>query len=290
MTPYVILTDSSCDLPAPLADELDVQVLPLSITLGGGQYANYLDGREISFKSFYDRMRAGEACSTSAVNTSAFLELMEKFLAEGKDVLYLGFSSGLSGTYSAGETAAQTIRAKYPERTVLTVDTLCASLGQGMLIYLAAQEKRKGKSIEEVCAFVEETKLHLCHWFTVDDLQFLKRGGRISSTAAVLGSILQVKPVLHVDNAGHLINMAKVRGRRASLNALADKMAETAINPAEQTIFISHGDCEADAKSLGDILKARLHVKDVIINYVGPVIGAHAGPGVVALFFVGTAR
>lgn len=286
----MILTDSSCDLPASLADEMGVQVLPLSITLNGNQYANYLDGRDISFKAFYDRLRSGESCSTSAVNITAFLDLMERYIADGYDILYLGFSSALSGTYGAGETAAEMLRTKYPDRTILTIDTLCASLGQGMLVYLAAQEQKKGKSIEEVYSFVESQKLHLCHWFTVDDLQFLKRGGRISSTAAVLGSILQVKPVLHVDNAGRLINRMKVRGRRASLIALADRMAETAINPGEQTIFISHGDCEEDAKTLADLIRKRMNIKDVIINYVGPVIGAHAGPGVVALFFVGTAR
>lgn len=290
MNQYVILTDSSCDLPAALVDELNIATLPLGITMNGKQYANYLDERDITFKNFYDRLRAGELSSSSAVNPGAFIDEMEKWVKKDYDILYLGFSSGLSGTYSAGETAAETIRAKYPGRTILTVDTLCASLGQGLIVYLAAQEKNKGRSIHEVCDYVENIKLNICHWFTVDDLQFLKRGGRVSGTAAALGSILKVKPVLHVDNEGKLINMSKVRGRKASLSALADRMQLTATEPEKQTIFISHGDCEKDANLLADMIRSRIGVKDVLINYIGPVIGTHAGPGVIALFFIGQER
>ena len=170
------------------------------------------------------------------------------------------------------------------------MDTLCASLGQGLLVYLAAQKRREGASLEEVCAFAEQTKHNLCHWFTVDDLFFLKRGGRIGAATAVVGSMLQIKPVLHVDEAGHLVNVSKARGRRGSLDALCQRMQETAIDPASQTIFISHGDCAEDAEYLASRIRETMGVKEVFISYVGPVIGAHSGPGTMALFFLGKER
>ncbi len=290
MSNFAIFTDSSCDLTQELADQLELHVLPLSVNTPRGEFSNYLDGREIDFSTFYARLRGGDMCTTSAVNSDAFRRAMEPLLTAGTDILYIGFSSGLSGTYSAGETAAAELREKYPERKIYTVDTLAASLGQGMLVYLAAQKKRTGAGIDEVRDYLEENKLHLCHWFTVDDLQFLKRGGRISGAVAIIGTMLKIKPVLHVDDEGHLINMEKARGRRASLNMLVDHMEATAVNAASQTVFISHGDCLEDAEYVAERVKQRLGVKDVIINYVGPVIGAHSGPGTVALFFLGTKR
>ena len=215
---------------------------------------------------------------------------MEPVLQAGQDVLYLGFSSALSGTYNAGALACAQLAEKYPDAKLYAVDTLCASLGQGMLIYLAVQQKRAGKSIEEVRDYVEENKLHLCHWFTVDDLHHLHRGGRVSATSAVLGTMLNIKPVLHVDDEGRLIFVEKVRGRRTSLKALLQHMEATAIAPETQTIFISHGDCLEEAQLLGQMIRDKLHVQDVVINYVGPVIGAHSGPGTLALFFLGTKR
>ena len=205
-------------------------------------------------------------------------------------MLYLGFSSGLSSTYSASEIAAQELRERYPERKVLTVDTLCASMGQGLLVWLTVQELKHGATLEEAAKYAEDNRLHLCHWFTVDDLFFLKRGGRVSAATALVGSALGIKPVLHVDNEGHLINVSKARGRKNSILALVDRMERSAIEPEKQTVFISHGDCLADAEFLAQEVRRRLHVPRIEINYVGPVIGAHSGPGTLALFFLGTAR
>lgn len=290
MQDFVILTDSAADLSADLVAELGVEVLPLSFTIGGQSYHNYPDNREIDLHVFYDRLRAGEVATTAAINAAEYTDALEPILQAGKDVLVLAFSSGLSATYQASVMAVEELREKYPERKLYTVDTLCASLGQGLLVYHAVQQQRMGKSIEEVRDWVEQNKLHLCHWFTVDDLHFLKRGGRVSAATAVLGSMLQIKPVLHVDDAGHLINMAKARGRAASLSALVDHMEQTAVRPGEQVIFISHGDCPEDARQVADDVKKRFGVERVVLNTIGPVIGAHSGPGTVALFFLGTKR
>ncbi len=290
MSEYVIMTDSSCDLPAKLADEMELTVLPLYVDVDGQKFTNYLDEREISFAEIYAKLRTKCPAKTSAVNVNDFMEPMESLLKDGKDVLYIGFSSGLSGTYNAGAMAARELAEKYPERKILTTDSLCASMGQGLLVYLAWQQKQQGKSIEEVRDFVEENKLHLCHWFTIDDLMFLKRGGRVSGATAIVGSMLSIKPVMHVDNDGHLIKVDTARGRKASIKALADRAEQLGIDLANQVIFISHGDCIEDANYLADIMRNRFHVKDVVISYVGPVIGAHSGPGTIALFFLGRER
>ena len=290
MSEYVLITDSSADLSQEMVQELGVTVLPLSFTIQGKIYRNYPDNREMDLPLFYDMLRAGELATTSAVNVAEYTQAVEPILQEGKDVLILAFSSGLSSTYQASVLAAEELREKYPDRKIYTVDTLCASLGQGLLVYLAAQEQRKGKSIEEVRDWAEETKLHLCHQFTVDDLHFLKRGGRISATTAVVGSMLQIKPVLHVDNEGHLINIGKARGRQASLKALVDKMEKTVTEEGRKTVFISHGDCRKDAVTVADMVRERFGTQDIRINFVGPVIGAHSGPGTLALFYLGTER
>ncbi len=290
MSEYVLITDSSADLSQEMVQELGVTVLPLSFTIQGKTYRNYPDNREMDLPLFYDMLRAGELATTSAVNVAEYTQAVEPILQEGKDVLILAFSSGLSSTYQASVLAAGELREKYPDRKIYTVDTLCASLGQGLLVYLAAQEQRKGKSIEEVRDWAEETKLHLCHQFTVDDLHFLKRGGRISATTAVVGSMLQIKPVLHVDNEGHLINVGKARGRQASLKALVDKMEKTVTEEGRKTVFISHGDCRKDAVTVADMVRERFGTQDIRINFVGPVIGAHSGPGTLALFYLGTER
>lgn len=290
MSDFIILTDSSADLGADMVQQLDVQVLPLSISMDQQIYHNYPDNREIDPHAFYQLLRQGQVATTSAINVAQYTDALEPLLQAGKDVLVLAFSSGLSTTYNSSRIAVEELSEKYPERKIYTVDTLCASLGQGLLVYLAVKEQKKGRSIEEVRDWVEENKLHLCHQFTVDDLHFLKRGGRISATTAVVGSMLQIKPVLHVDNEGHLINIAKARGRQASLKALVDKMEKTAIDPANQVVFISHGDCPEDAQTVEQMVKERFGVKEVYINYVGPVIGAHSGPGTLALFYVGTER
>lgn len=290
MREYVIMTDSSCDLPASLAEQMELTVLPLYVDVDGQKYTNYLDEREISFAEIYAKLRTKCPAKTSAVNMNDFIEPMEGLLRAGKDVLYIGFSSGLSGTYNAGAMAARELADKYPDRRIYTVDSLCASMGQGLLVWHAWQKKQAGASLEEVRDYVENTKLHLCHWFTIDDLMFLKRGGRVSGATAIVGSMLSIKPVMHVDNEGHLIKVDTARGRKASIKALADRAGQLGIDLEKQTVFISHGDCIEDANYLADIMRSRFGVKDVVISYVGPVIGAHSGPGTVALFFLGRER
>jgi DegV family protein with EDD domain len=219
-----------------------------------------------------------------------FIEVFEPVVASGKDLIYIGFSSGLSATYMAGKNAAEELCEKYPNNKIIAVDSLCASLGQGLLVKYAVDKKNAGATIEELAAYLEELKWNLAHWFTVEDLFFLKRGGRVSAATAVMGTVLQIKPVMHVDDAGKLINVAKARGRQASIKALFEKMKETAIEPEKQTVYISHGDCYDEAKKLADMIEAEWGIKDILINEVGPVIGAHSGPGTLALFFLGTER
>ena len=242
----------------------------------------------VDHKEFYEFLRSKKSASTSAVNPETFSEVMESYVKDGFDVLYLGFSSGLSNTYNAGRLAVEEMSEKYPDSKIYAVDTLCASLGEGMLVYLAAQKKREGATIDELRDYVESTKLHLCHWFTVEDLMFLKRGGRVSAATAVVGTMLNIKPVMHVDNAGKLIKMGTARGRKASIDALFDKAKTMAT--ATDVMFICHGDCIDDANYLAERLKNELGVKEVIIDYTGVVIGSHSGPGTLALFYIGTER
>ena len=290
MSNYVIITDSSCDLPISMVNELGIHVVPLAFIMEEKTYWNYPDHRDMSPKEFYEKIAAGTMATTNAVNVGQATEAIEPFLKEGKDVLVLAFSSGLSTTYNSFQIAANDLAEQYPERKVFAVDTLCAALGQGMLVRLAALKQKEGKSIEEVRDWVEENKLHLAHWFTVNDLFHLKRGGRVSAATAVVGTMLQIKPVLHVDDEGHLISMSKARGRKASLMALVDKVGEDAIDPASQTMFICHSACEADAQLVADEIKKRYGTKEIIIDTIGPVIGAHTGTGCVALFYLGTKR
>lgn len=290
MNDYVIVTDSSADLSVELVQEAGVEVLPLRFTIEGQTGYNWPDNRDMDPKEFYSRLRKGDMATTAAVNMDQYLTMLEPMLQAGRDVLVLAFSSGLSATYDSARLAGEELREKYPERKLFVVDTLCASMGEGLLVWHAGQLKKQGKTIEEVRDWAEANKLYLCHQFTVDDLHFLKRGGRISATTAVVGSMLKIKPVLHVDNAGKLVNIGKARGRRASLKALVDRMEETVIDPAGQTVFISHGDCIEDAEYVAGLVKERMGVQDVRINYVGPVIGAHSGPGTLALFYLGSRR
>ena len=290
MNQFALFTDSSCDLPLHLAKEMQLTVLPLTLHMDGCDYKNYLDERDITYPDFYAALPTAQSVKTSAANTQAFIEAMEPVLAAGQDILYIGFSSALSGTCNAGFQAAAELREKYPDRKIYCVDSLCASMGEGLLVTLADQKRRTGASIEEVRDYVEDTKLHICHWFTVDDLNHLKKGGRVSATAAFLGTMLGIKPIMHVDNAGRLIPVDKQRGRKASVRRLADEMQRLAINPAEQKVYISHGGCDEDAKTLANIIRERMGTTDITIGYVGPVIGAHSGLGTLALFFLGTER
>lgn len=290
MRDYVLMTDSCCDLSASLAEELGIFVLPLSLELSGQTYHNYLDGREIGFSDFYDRIRAGETATTSAISVGVFEETMRPFLESGKDILCLSFSSALSTTYQSAVIAAGEMAESFPEAKIHVVDTLSASLGQGLLVYLCARKKQAGLDIDALRDYAEQTKGQVCHWFTVDDLNHLKRGGRVSATAALFGTMLSIKPVLHVDDQGRLIPVSKSRGRRASLTALVDRMEQTAVDPGTQTVFISHGDCPEDAQFVADEIRRRFGTEDIRINFVGPVIGNHSGPGTMALFFLGTER
>jgi len=288
MADYVILTDSSSDLTPALEKETGVKSLALTFLLDGRSYKNTSDGSDISFESFYSLLRDKKEVKTSAVNQETFRVFMQTELEEGKDILYIGFSSGLSATYNAGAVVAKELAERYPDRKIYTVDSLCASLGQGLFVYLAAMKKKAGATIDELYEWCESIKLNVCHQFTVDDLMFLKRGGRVSAVTAVAGTMLSIKPVLHVDNEGHLINIGKARGRKASINALFDKMKAT-YNKEYKEVFISHGDCIEDAEYLASLVKAEYGV-DCVIGYVGPVIGAHSGPGTLALFYIGSER
>lgn len=290
MHDYIIMTDSSCDLPDTMVRELDLQVLPLAFTIDGQTYLNYPDNREMSPEELCRRQKAGSMATTNAVNVGQATESMECFLKEGKDILVLAFSSGLSTTCNSFQIAANDLAQQYPNQTVCVVDTLCASLGQGLIVYLAAQMKQAGKSLNEVQNWVEANKLNVCHWFTVNDLFFLKKGGRVSAATAVVGTMLQIKPILHVDDEGHLIKTATARGRRGSLDALMDRIGELATDPSQQVVFLSHTDSHDEASQMASDIKARYGVKEVIVNHIGPVIGAHTGPGCIALFFMGKHR
>lgn len=290
MNQFAIITDSSADLSQALVEELDVTVLSLHYTIQGVERPNLPDHSEMAPHELYELLRKGEQGKTSAVNTHDYVEVLIPMLEAGQDILILAFSSGLSTTYQSSAIAVEELREQYPERKIYTVDTLAASLGQGLLVWYAAKLRTEGKSIEEVRNWVEGNKLHLAHWFTVDDLHHLKRGGRISTATALVGTMLAIKPVLHVDDEGHLISMSKARGRAAALKALVDQMEQDAIDPANQTVFISHGDSEADARKVAEMVEQRLGAKVEVIDYVGPVIGCHAGPGVIALFYLGRKR
>ena len=287
MPNYQIITDSGCDLPADMLQSLNVKKIPLSVLFRGEGRTDSVDE---GIKDCYDGLRAGEVATTSAVNPDGWASVMEPALQAGQDALVLAFSSGLSTTYQSAVIAASELMEKYPDRKIYVVDTLCASLGQGLLVWHACQKRDAGLELEALRDWVEAHKLNLCHWFTVDDLMFLKRGGRVSATTALVGTMLQIKPVLHVDDEGHLINVAKSRGRKASIDALAKKVAELGEGFDNETMFISHGDCLEDAQYLASQLKEKYGVKHVHINHVGAVIGSHAGPGVLALFFLGKNR
>lgn len=290
MSDYVILTDSSCDLTHEMVQELGIQVLPLSFHIGDKSYHNWSDNRDMSPEEFYAQVRAGAMPTTAAVNPDQYTAALEPILAGGKDALILSFSSGLSATYQSSEIAAEEMAEQFPDRKIFAVDTLCACMGQGLIVWMACQKKAAGASIEEVRDWVEDNKLRVCHWVAVDDLSHLKRGGRISATTAFVGGMLSIKPIIHVDAEGKLVNVAKTRGRGASLDYLIDRAVKTAVDPEEQTMFINHSDCLADAQKVGDAMKEKLGVKNVVYNFIGPVIGAHTGVGTVAFSFLGSER
>ena len=290
---FEIVTDSCCNLLEDMIDDFGIHILPLTFMVDGEDevYQSYLKGERTDLKQFYTMMREGRVFKTSLPNLAESEALFRELLGSGRDVLYIAFSSGLSGTYQALSLMAAQLQEEFPERKIHVVDSLAASGGQGLLVWYAVQHARAGESIDQVRDWLEENKLHLAHWFTVDDLMFLFRGGRVSKTAAWAGTLLNIKPVLHVDDEGHLIPKEKVRGRKKSLNALIDHMEKSANKPiSDQMVFITHGDCIEDAEYVAAKIKERFGVKEVVINYVDPVIGAHSGPGTMALFFLADKR
>jgi DegV family protein with EDD domain len=288
MNDYIIFTDSACDIAPEILEAWKVKCINLTFTFesDGVERIN----SEVTAKEFYQKMRDGDVARTSAANIETFKDAFKGELENGKDILYLAFSSGLSTTYNSGRMAVNELSEDYPDRKIMVVDTLSASAGFGLLVHLAVEKRDKGLSIEEVAEFIEDTKLHLCHWFTVDDLQYLKRGGRVSPTVAFVGGLLGIKPVLHMDNEGHLINMSKVRGRAAALKALVDKFGELAVDNTKGPVYISNGDCMEDVETVKNMLITEYGVEVELITDIGPVIGAHSGPGTIAVFFIGKER
>ncbi len=288
MSDYVIYTDSGCDIDAKTLGEWGVPYQCLSFKFDGSDTV-YSD-TDMDVKTFYEKMRAGGVAKTSAVNSEAFSIAFKKLLDEGKDVLYIGFSSGLSNTYNAARIAAEELKEKYPERKVLTVDSLSGSAGQGLLVYLTLEQKKKGATIEQAAAFAEGIRTKICHWITVEDLVYLKRGGRISPTVAFVGNALGLKPILCITDEGKLHSHSKARGRKKAILDLLEKYGAYAENAADGTVFISHADCEQDALELARRLEETYGVRVALLTQIGPVIGSHAGPGTIALCFVGKCR
>ena len=285
---YQITADSACDIKQDILAEWNVCYRPLTLKFEGDDTL-YADD-SIDAPEFYGKMRDGAVAKTQAVNTEAFVSLFEPFLAEGKDILHLGFSSGLSNTYNSARIAAEKLSEKYPDRKIITIDTLQASAGFGLILYLTSKKQKEGATLEEAATYAREIAPITCAWFTVDDLVYLKRGGRISATTAFVGNALGIKPVMHVDNEGHLINRFKVRGRKTAVASLADQYGKLARDLSGGTVFICHGDCIKDVDLLSDLLQERYGASVDLVTYTGPVIGSHSGPGTLALFFLGKER
>ena len=288
MRDYIIFTDSACDISPELLCKWGVRTCSLTFRFSGEdkEYSN----SEMNVKEFYEKMRQGGVAKTSAINAEAFAVAFEDILKEGKDILCLSFSSGLSTTYNSARLAAEKLAALYPDSKIVVVDTLSASAGQGLVVRLVLDKKNAGATLDEAAEYAKGILPNLCHWFTVDDLVYLKRGGRISAAAAFFGNVIGIKPVLHVDNEGHLVNVMKVRGRRSSVAQMADKYEELALDKENGTVFISHADCMKDVEELCALIKSKCGASVDLITDVGPVIGAHSGPGTLALFFLGKER
>lgn len=287
MRTYKIITDSTCDLPSTVIKELDVHVIPMEYILDGVSHFQDLEDEGEKTASFYGSLREGKVSSTSMINTSRFMGVFEPYLKAGQDILHVSFSSALSGSYNASRMAAEELKELYPERQILVLDSIAASIGQGLLVYHAVLKKRQGLSLEELYEWLEENKKKICHWFTVEDLMHLKRGGRISALSANIGTALNIKPILSVNMEGKLVNLGKVMGRKKSLSELIVKMKSFAETAENQVVIIGHGDSLKDAEFLSTKLKNELHVKEVIMTQIGPIIGSHTGPGMIGLTFVG---
>ena len=287
MRDYVITVNSTVDLPKEWLEERKVPVIPLKYTIDN---ETYTDMEGLSSKEFFGKLRDGKMATTSQINPEEARAQLEPFLKEGKDVLHLGFSSGLSGTYNSMRIAGEELKEEYPEAKIIIIDTLCACLGEGLLLYKALQQKASGKTIEETAKWVEENKLHICHNVTLADLFHLHRGGRISKASAVLGSVVQIKPIIHMDENGKLQVVGKERGRKKSLNKIVDMAVEQIKGWDNDIAMITHGDCQEDAEYVAKLVRERLGIENILINNIGTVIGSHTGPGVVAVFVMGNKR
>lgn len=285
-----IVTDSCADIPKPYAKELNVEVISLTFNLNGKDYFDDF-GQSMAAPEFYRTVREGAMPTTALVNTQRYIEFFSSFLDKGEDVIYIAFSSALSGSYQCAVIAANELKEKYKDNKVAVIDSKCASMGITCLVHYAVNKLKENPTFEELHHYIEDIKLNICHQFTVDDLNHLRRGGRLSGATAVIGTLLSIKPVLHVDIEGRLVPVDKVRGRKKSLTELVNTMEKTVENPDGQTVFISHGDCIEDAEKVAAMIKERIPgIKDVMINYIGPIIGTHSGPGTVALFYYGGPR
>ena len=289
MQDYVIVTDSTCDLPYDFLTENGIVIQPLEYTDGTETFE---DGPSTDLKQFYQNMRNGIQYKTNASNPDGITKTFKPLLEQGRDILHIGFSSGLSSSYNNTRLTADELAEKYPDRKIIVLDSLAASMGQGLLVYYAAKLKREGASIDEVADWLKENILHACHQFTVDDLKYLMRGGRVSKVSWLLGTLINIKPVLHVDDEGHLIPLAKVRGRKKSLVSLVDNMEQSmgSFRDKNEIVLISHCDCYEDAKFVGDLITERFGITNIVYNYINTVIGSHSCPGTVALFFLGDKR
>lgn len=284
---FVITCDETCDLPFEYTSKRNIDVLKMQYEIDGVRYSG---DNVLTPKEFYAKMRNGSRPLTSQANPDDALNFFEKYFKEGKDILHIGFSSALSGNYQVSLMALNELKEKYPERTFYAVDSLCASLGEGLLVHYALNLRDKDKDIKEIYDWLENNKLRVCHNFTVDDLFHLQRGGRVSKATALFGTMLSIKPVMHVDDLGRLIPVAKVRGRKQSIIALVDRMEKVFGNNENETFFICHGDCIEDAEYLASLVKERFGIKECLINYTGSVVASHSGPGTLALFFLGDHR
>ncbi len=290
MREFTIITDASCDLPPEMAEKYNIRVVPMFIYEDGVQYYNYLDGSDLSHEDFYKALGNKKiSITTSAANMEHFRTVFESELLQGNDILYLGFSSALSGTYNIATKVAQQLSEQYKKRKIFTVDTKCESLGQGLFTYLVCKQRESGKTVEEVLDYAENTKLNICHWFTVNDLDHLKRGGRISGATAFIGTVFRIKPVMHSDVDGRLVNVGKAIGRKAAIKSLFKHMCETFVETEENAVFIANAGCKKDAEFLAGMIKEKYGIEAMIGN-IGPAIGTHSGPGTLALFFVGNQR
>ena len=288
MSEYIIMTDSTVDLPKEyLIEELQVPYIPLSYIMDG---VTYEDMSGLSGKEFFDKIRAGSLPTTSQVNPEQAKKALEPYVKEEKDILFIGFSSALSGTFNSIRMAAEELMEEYTERKIITVDSLCACLGEGLLVYKAVQLKRAGKSLEEVAKWTEENKLHICHNVAIDDLNHLHRGGRVSKTAAIMGTMIQIKPIIHMNDNGELQVIGKQRGRKKALQHIVNMAVEQSKGWENDIIMITHGDCEEDAQYVAKLVREKMGIENILINCIGSVIGSHTGPGVVAVFCMGEKR